>query len=111
MPYRVEMTATAKAMLKDLKRHGKGTLEQLKQVVMGLANNPHGQTTELRAELKGYRSLHVGRFRIIVKIVDEKVTVYVIGIGWHESGDRDDVYQLVASLVKRGRISLDPADE
>jgi mRNA-degrading endonuclease RelE of RelBE toxin-antitoxin system len=106
MPYEVVITESAKLMLKDLKRHGKGTLEQLKRVIMGLATNPEGQTTELRAELKGFRSLHVGRFRIIIKIVEHEVKVYVVGVGWHESGDRDDVYQLVSALIKRGRITL-----
>lgn len=110
MLYKVVMTDTAKAMLRDLKRHGKGTIEQLKRVVLGLENNPQGQTTELRAELKGYRSLHVGRFRIIVKIMEKEVLVYVVGVGWHESGDREDVYQLVTSLVKRGRITLTSKD-
>jgi len=101
MPYKVIITTTARLMMRDLKKFGKGTIEQVQRIITDLAYDPEGKTQPLRNELAGFRSLHRGRFRIIIKIVNREVCVYVWGVGWHESGARADVYQALARLLTK----------
>src|SRR4051812_10039739 len=93
--FQVLLTDNARQNLVKLKKYGKRTLTQLHEVLAELAVDPYAITQELQAPLQGYRSLHSGRFRAVVKIVDKEVRVYVVGIGWHESGSRDDIYQQI----------------
>ena len=66
-------------------------------------------TQALHAPLQAYRSLHCGRFRVIVKIVDHQVKiVYVMAVGWHESGSREDVYQSLQRAIRMGIIKMPP---
>lgn len=105
--YRVVITATAEKMLKAVKKQrGRAAVEQLRELVLTLRTGPELKTEPLTGMLRGFRSLHSGRFRIVVRIVDRTITVYVVGVGWHASGERDDIYQLLQRLVERG--SLDP---
>src|ERR1035437_1000064 len=106
--YKVYLTDHAKQNLVKLKKYGKRTLEQLHRVLAELAGNPYAITHELHAPLQGYRSLHVGRFRSIIKIVDKEVRVYIVGIGWHESGSREAIYQQVHRAILPGAIKLQP---
>lgn len=69
-----------------------------------LAIDPLAKTEPLRGRLKGLRSRHVGRFRIVVKVSSRRVVVWVIGLGWHTSGDRDDIYAVLARAIERGII-------
>ena len=102
--YRVIVTAHAKENLSLLRKHGKGTLMQIRQVLGDLASDPYGMTQPLSAPLNGLRSLHMGRFRAIIKIVDRDVLVYVVAVGWHTSGSRQDIYQEVHRALKLGLI-------
>lgn len=104
MRYQVEITEPAEEMLRDLRSHGKETLRQLKEVICGLAIDPEEQTEPLRGVLSGYRSLHSGRFRVVVKISTKRVVVYVIGVEFHASGSRRDVYQLIARAIERKKF-------
>jgi mRNA-degrading endonuclease RelE of RelBE toxin-antitoxin system len=110
--YEVVITQHAKRNLAELKRHGKAILKQLHGVLENLKSDPYGTTQELHAPLQGYRSLHSGRFRAIVRIVEKKVhVVYVVGVGWHESGSRNDVYAQVERAIRAGVIKLTPPSE
>jgi mRNA-degrading endonuclease RelE of RelBE toxin-antitoxin system len=104
--YNVFLTDHAKQNLTKLKKHGKRTLEQLRSVLGELARDPHAMTQEFHAPLQGYRSLHVGRFRAVIKIVEKEVRVYVVGIGWHESGSREDIYQQIHRALLSGAIKF-----
>ncbi len=105
--YQVLLTENATRHLAKLKKHGKKTLLQIRGVLRDLQADPYGITQELHAPLQGYRSLHVGRFRAVVRIVDTQVRVYVVGVGWHESGSRDDIYRQVHRALLAGAIKLD----
>lgn len=104
MNYTVVITKPAEEMLGELRRFGKPGLMQIRAAIEALAVDPVRKTQPLQNELRGLRSLHVGRFRIIVEIVDRCVTVYVVAVGWHESGHREDVYRHVLRLIRSGRI-------
>ena len=104
--YKVIVTAFAKENLSSLRKHGKDSLMQIRRVLGDLEGDPHGMTQPLSAPLNGYRSLHVGRFRAIIKIVDAQVLVYVMAVGWHKSGSRDDIYQKIHPVLEMGLIQV-----
>lgn len=103
--YRVVLTRTAIDMLRRIKRQrGRQTYEQLKSVVMELASNPLQRTQPLTGLLRECRSFHSGRFRIVLRVRDAALEVWVVGVGWHTSGDRDDVYRVLERLAASGRL-------
>jgi mRNA interferase RelE/StbE len=53
-------------------------------------------------ELAGYRSLRaVGqRYRIIYKVEEAEITVYVVAAGLRKEGSKSDVYNLAKKLLK-----------
>lgn len=81
---------------------------QIRRVLGDLEGDPYGMTQQLSAPLNGLRSLHVGRFRAIIKIVDKEVLVYVLAVGWHTSGSRQDIYQKVHRALQSGLIWVKP---
>jgi mRNA-degrading endonuclease RelE of RelBE toxin-antitoxin system len=107
--YEVLLTDHAKKNLAEMKRYGKKTLRQLQAILGELRTDPYGMTQPLHAPLQAYRSLHSGRFRAILKIVDHQVKiVYVMGVGWHESGSREDIYPSLRRALEMGLLKLPP---
>lgn len=103
--FTVLITAIAEEMLRDIaRRRGRESVEQLRALILDLRRNPEQKTQPLTGALRGFRSLHSGRFRIIVKVVRRTVRVYVVAVGWHASGSRDDIYEVAQRLLKRARI-------
>ena len=106
--YKIRFTKTAKRDLGELcKKLGKRHFKQVWDAIQDLESEPESKTHELAKPLEGLRSLHVSRSRVIVKIANECITVYVIAAGWHESGARSDVYQELHRRVESGAINLD----
>lgn len=100
--YRITITPFAtKGLTKLGKKHGKALLEQVRDAITDLRYDPESKTQGLSTPLAQYRSLHVSRVRVIVKIDDLTVTVHVVAAGWHTSGDRDDVYKQLQRLIER----------
>src|SRR5205085_11814453 len=84
--YQVVITATGERTLKDLlKKRGHQAIEQVRVVIQGLEEDPEQKTQPLTGMLAGFRSLHSGRFRIVIRIVHKQVRVYIVGVGWHAS--------------------------
>lgn len=101
--YKVEITDPAAKQLRKLaKKVGKRVFGQIAEAIRELEFDPEGRTQQLARELADYRSLHVNRCRVVVKIVERTVTVYVVAAGWHTSGDRDDVYAKLTAMLRRG---------
>ena len=106
--YEVFITGTAAAHLRRIgKKRGRGALEQLHALIGDLTEDPESKTQALRGALSGFRSLHGGRFHVIIRISGRAVRVYVVAVGWHESGSRDDVYAALERAVRRGGIAPD----
>ena len=101
--YTVAITPfAAKGLRKLSKKLGKTLFHQLNEAISGLKENPQGKTQELGGPLAAYRSLHVSRVRVVVKIVDVTVTVYVVAAGWHEADSRDDIYEQLTRALDEG---------
>lgn len=83
--------------------------EGLKTSLRRLEYEPEKQGKALADELAGYRSLRaVGqRYRIIYKVNENMVSVYVVALGIRKQGDKKDVYELAKKLARLGLLDLD----
>ncbi len=57
-------------------------------------------------ELTGYRSVRAAgkRYRIVYRIEESRVIVFVVFVGLRREGDRTDVYEQTKQLVLKGKI-------
>lgn len=63
-----------------------------------LATNPeHGKP--LQADLKRYRSVRIGRYRIIHRYDHENEIVWIVAIGIRKEGSKEDIYRRMAKLL------------
>lgn len=76
--------------------------QQLVRRIDGLAENPDRQGKALREPLAGYRSVRaVGqRYRIIYRVVEDRLVVSVVALGRRKDGDPKDIYLHAARLIK-----------
>lgn len=74
----------------------------------GLSKEPVKKGKALVAELAGFRSLRVTRYRVLYKVDQERVIIVVVGI--RRQGDTKDIYARVKKLLRLKLIEL-PADE
>jgi mRNA interferase RelE/StbE len=74
-----------------------------------LSEEPDKQGKMLVKELSGYRSIHTaGRYRIIYKIDENIVIVYVLATGIRKQGDKKNIYQITKKLLKAGLLDAEP---
>ena len=73
-----------------------------------LAHDPDKQGRALTEELAGYRSVRaVGqRYRIIYRVVESKVIVYIVLVGLRKEGAKKDVYEIAKRLLQQGLLEL-----
>ena len=111
MEYEVILTAQAQQIFGQIKdrREQKLLLTRLAK----LKHDPDQQGKALSEELIGYRSVRaVGqRYRIIYRIVADKVLVVVVGIGRRKEGDKEDVYAVTMRLLTKMMVELETIDE
>lgn len=103
MAYRIVLTESARKSLLGIKNPV--IREQIGEVIDSLSEEPLQRGKPLRGLLSGYRSIRAARqrFRLVFKVDQETITVLVIAIGQRKGKDRDDVYQVLQRLVRRGK--------
>ena len=106
MKWQVEITKPALKQLEgitDTRVRGK-LFERIEQ----LEEDPEDQGKPLKDDLAGLRSVRaIGqRYRIIYKIENERVTVLVVAVGLRRQGDRSDIYEIAARLLRSGLMTL-----
>lgn len=71
-----------------------------------LAEEPEKQGKPLIDDLSGFRSIRaVGqRYRIIYKIENEKIIVFIVAVGIRKEGSKSDIYNLAKKLLRLGLI-------
>ena len=108
MTYKIIIAPTALKMLKGIT--DRRVRDLIVKRIDNLIEEPEKQGKPLVAELAGYRSLRaVGqRYRIVYRVVNEKITVYIIGVGIRKEGSSVDIYNLAKKLIKLRLIN--PAD-
>jgi len=106
MNWQVELTKFALKQLQDIKdnRVRNNLFERIEE----LAKDPENQGKPLRNELSGLRSVRaIGqRYRIIFRVERERVIVIVVALGIRKDGDRSDIYQIAARLMRSGFIDF-----
>jgi mRNA interferase RelE/StbE len=105
----VVLTRTALEQLAKVK--DKRVQQALRKRLEGLGQEPDKQGKALVDELMGYRSIRAAgqRYRIIYRLEETRVIVYIVGIGLRAEGSRKDVYAVAQQLLNRGL--LDPDEE
>ena len=83
-------------------------LEGLKVSLKRLEYEPEKQGKPMIDELIGFRSLRaVGqRYRIIYKMDEDIVIVYVVALGIRKEGDKNDVYAIARRLARQGLLDI-----
>ncbi len=106
MNWQVELTKFALKQLQDIKdnRVRNNLFERIEE----LAKDPENQGKPLRNELSGLRSVRaIGqRYRIVFRVEREQVIVIVVALGIRKDGDRSDIYQIAARLMRSGFIDV-----
>lgn len=100
MTFRIVITPTALEMLKDISDRRVQT--KIAAVIDRLAEEPEKQGKPLGGELTGFRSIRaVGqRYRIIYRVVNEEIIVFVVAVGIRREGAKTDIYALAKKLFR-----------
>src|SRR2546421_7356081 len=111
MNWNVEITKDALKQLQTIT--DKRVRTNLFKRIEELANDPERQGKSLRNELTGLRSVRaIGqRYRIIYKVERDRVIVFVVAVGIRKEGDRSDIYQIAARLMRSGLIDFPKSDK
>ena len=106
MKYRISITDTCLALIKKI--GDKKTERTILARIEKLSDEPQKQGKTLVRDLSGFRSVHaVGRYRIVYRIEERDVIVYVLAVGIRKEGDKKDIYQIAKKLLQAGL--LDPS--
>ena len=107
MTYKIVLAPTALKMLQEI--GDRRTRQIIADRISQLVDEPEKRGRALIGPLLGYRSLRAAgqRFRIIYRVHQEQVIVYVVAVGIRREGDKGDIYALAQRLVRLGL--LDPS--
>ena len=99
--YQIVLSPTALKMLKAVQ--DRRIRRKLAERIDGLSKDPDKQGKALVGEFAGLRSLRaVGqRYRIIYRVKETDVTVYVLAVGLRKEGDKADIYALMKQMQDR----------
>lgn len=99
MRYSLRVTDMAKEMIKEIT--DKRIQTKIAERIDKLAEEPNLQGKPLKGIFEGYRSVRaVGqRYRIIYKIHEQKVIVYIVGVGIRKEGSKVDIYERLKKLI------------
>ncbi len=94
--YHVEVAPAAERQIKKLRKSlPKRTLQAILSAIGSLSSNPRPPGAEKLADKENlYRIRVAGKFRIVYRIRDKQVTVYVLKVA-----DRKDIYRRIFNLV------------
>jgi mRNA interferase RelE/StbE len=100
MTFKIIIAPTALKMLKNIT--DRRVRDLLVKRIDDLAEDPEKQGKPLVAELSGYRSLRAGgqRYRIVYRVVNDKIMVYIIAVGIRKEGSNIDIYNLARKLIR-----------
>jgi mRNA interferase RelE/StbE len=100
MTYKIVISPTALKMLKAMS--DRRVRDIIVKRIDELAEEPEKQGKPLIAELSGYRSLRAAgqRYRIIYRVENNRVTVYIVAVGIRKEGSSTDIYRLAKKLIR-----------
>lgn len=100
MTYKIVIAPTALKMLKAVS--DRRVRDLIVKRIDELAEEPEKQGKPLVGELSGYRSLRAAgqRYRIVYRVVNDKIMVYVVAVGIRKEGSSGDIYNLAKKLIR-----------
>jgi mRNA interferase RelE/StbE len=100
MTYKIIIAPTALKMLKSIS--DRRVRELVIKRIDDLREEPEKQGKPLIAELSGYRSLRAAgqRYRIVYRVVNDKIMVYIVAVGIRKEGSSKDIYNLAKKLIR-----------
>ncbi len=100
MTYKIVIAPTALKMLKAIT--DRRVRELIVKRIDDLIEEPEKQGKPLIAELSGYRSLRAAgqRYRIVYRVLNDKIMVYIVAVGIRKQGSRTDIYNLAKKLIR-----------
>lgn len=102
--YTIFLTPTSEKLF--LKIKDKRIRQKITECIDKLSYEPDKQGKALIGELTGYRCVRaVGqRYRVIYKVIRQKIEVHIVSTGIRKEGDRQDIYKLTKKLIKLGLL-------
>jgi mRNA interferase RelE/StbE len=101
--YQESFTVTAQEML--LKVKNANTRAAILSKAKGLSVDPEAQGIALFGPLRGLRRIPAaGRYRIVYRVIREKVEVLSLAVGLRKQDDKKDIYELAQKLVRMGLL-------
>lgn len=67
--------------------------------------NPVGCSYELRDQLKGFRSHHWDKYRVVFKIVETERLIVIVAIDERSAQSRQNVYRRLEVMAARGELA------
>jgi mRNA interferase RelE/StbE len=100
MTYKIIIAPTALKMLKGIA--DRRVRDLIVKRIDDLIEEPEKQGKPLIAELSGYRSLRAAgrRYRIVYRVVNDKIMVYIVAVGIRKEGSSKDIYHLAKKLIR-----------
>lgn len=96
--YKIQLTETA---FNALQRLDIKTRKQIVNKIDDLQFEPMKRGKPLSANLRGYRSIRAAgqRYRIIYKVLEDRVIVIIVAVGIRKEGDKKDIYSLLKKYI------------
>lgn len=107
----------AAAVRKELKKLGQSAAaEILAQIDKKLTTDPSSYGDPLHADLAGYFKLRVSGYRVVYKVIEDRIWVLVVAVGKRNEGNVDNIYDWLTGDLLSGRVDsliteLDPDRE
>jgi mRNA interferase RelE/StbE len=100
MTYKIIIAPTALKMLKGIA--DRRVRDLIVKRIDDLIEEPEKQGKPLIAELSGYRSLRAAgqRYRIVYRVVNDKIIVYIVAVGIRKEESSKDIYNLAKKLIR-----------
>jgi mRNA interferase RelE/StbE len=102
--YTIELTELAFEMLKNIK--DTRIRKKIAETIDSLEYEPEKKGKAMIDDLIGFKSIRsVGqRYRVLYKIDNDKIIVFVVALGIRKDGDKKDIYSLAKKLLQQGLI-------
>lgn len=87
MGYDIELTEDAERTLTKLTRSNREMARRINRELMALGTEeaPRRFVSQLEGHFPPYYSLHVGDFRVVMRIYDDRLVIVVVDLGPHKT--------------------------
>ncbi len=101
--YRSKFTDEALENIRELPKNIRNSMKREFQKKIHV--NPATCSEPLTGVLEGFRSFHIGEYRIVYRVFDDILTVSVVGVGKKDKGHQTELYKRLEDLARRGKLA------